>query len=362
VTLGFRQQLSHATNSRPNRDTFGRDPRPAAGNAELNMVQPFASGSVSLRLYPHNDLDAPAIVDELRAQAVLGIQHGFDGVMTAEHHGGFAGYLPNPVQAAGWCLEAMPHGWAAPCPMLLPLRPTALVAEEIAWLASRFPDRVGLGVAAGALRDDFEIMDSTLDDLTPRFAAGLETIAGMLSGRRPGRLVADPAIKRCSAHPVPMVSAAMGFTAVRRAAHNDVGLVFDSLSSPARARELSDAFREAGGTGPCVIIRRAWLGEPPRDRMDRQLDVYRNYSSAAAQTHWEGDQLAAGVDEAEVAERLADAVLAAGAESVNLRVHVPGISPAEAREQIARLGEEVLPPLRVALAPTITQSGRTLHL
>jgi alkanesulfonate monooxygenase SsuD/methylene tetrahydromethanopterin reductase-like flavin-dependent oxidoreductase (luciferase family) len=312
----------------------------------------FAPGSVSLRLYPHNDLAAPAILDELRAQATLGVEHGFDGVMTAEHHGGFAGYLPNPLQVAGWVLEAMPTGWAAPCPMLLPLRPAALVAEEIAWLSARFPGRVGLGVAAGALRDDFEIMDSTLDDLAARFAAGLETVAGMLSGRDPGRLADDPAIRRCHEHPVPVVSAAMGFTAVRRAARNHVGLVFDSLSNPSRARELSDAYREAGGTGPRVIIRRAWLGEPPRDRMDHQLDVYRSYSSTAAQSHWQGDQLAGGDDPAAVAKSLVDAVSAAGADSLNLRVHVPGVSPQEARDQIARLGREVVPRVRDALFPS----------
>src|SRR5437870_11136035 len=111
----------------------------------------FAPGSISFRAYPHAGLDAPAIVVELRVQAALACTHGFDGVMTSEHHGGFHGYLPNPLQAAGWCLEAMNAGWAAPAPLLLPLRPPALVAEEIAWLAARFPGRVGLGVASGAL-------------------------------------------------------------------------------------------------------------------------------------------------------------------------------------------------------------------
>lgn len=312
-------------------------------------TQPFAPGTVSLRLYPHNDLPAPQVVEELRAQAALGAAHGFDGMMTAEHHGGFAGYLPNPLQIAGWLLEAMPHGWAAPCPMLLPLRPAALVAEEIAWLAARFPDRVGLGVAAGALRDDFEIMDSTLDDLANRFAAGLEVVAGMLSGRDPGRLADDPAIRRCKDHPVPVLSAAMGFTAVRRAARNEVGLVFDSLSAPSRARELADAYRDAGGAQPCVVIRRAWVGEPPRDRIEQQVDVYRGYSSNAAQAHWQGDQLAGDTDASAVADALADAVLAAGADSVNLRVHVPGVSPGEARDQIEKLGNEVVPRLRAAL-------------
>ncbi len=87
--------------------------------------------------------------------------------MTSEHHGGFGGYLPNPQQAAGWLLDAMPTGWAAACPLLLPLKPAALVAEEAAWLAARFPGRVGLGLATGSLVDDFEIMGTDKVDLVP---------------------------------------------------------------------------------------------------------------------------------------------------------------------------------------------------
>src|SRR5215471_7032539 len=136
----------------------------------------FAPASVSFRSYPHDDLDPPAILEEMCAQAALAIDQGFDGVMTSEHHGGFAGYLPNPLQLAGFLLDAMPAGWAAPCPLLLPLRPAALVAEETAWLAARFPERVGLGVAAGALKDDFEIMGLPMDSRAARFSAGLEEL------------------------------------------------------------------------------------------------------------------------------------------------------------------------------------------
>src|SRR5580704_5435005 len=72
----------------------------------------------------------------------------------------------------------MDRGWAAPCPLLLPLRPAALVAEEVAWLAARHPGRVGVGLAAGSLVDDFEIMGLTKDNLTGRFADGLALAAG----------------------------------------------------------------------------------------------------------------------------------------------------------------------------------------
>src|SRR5581483_10770150 len=130
--------------------------RAMTGTNERSRV--FATGSVSLRCYAPDGDDAEFVVNELCDQARLAVEHGFDGVMTAEHHGGFPGYLPNPVQLAGFLLAAMPVGWAAPCPVLLPLRPTALVAEEVAWLAARYPDRVGVGVAAGCLERDFEVV------------------------------------------------------------------------------------------------------------------------------------------------------------------------------------------------------------
>src|SRR5215475_7883532 len=179
------------------------------GHAQLT-TSPFAAGSVSFRSYPHRLLDAPAVVDELRGQAALAVAHGFDGVMTSEHHGGFAGYLPNPLQLAGFLLDAMPAGWAAPCPLLLPLRPSALVAEEIAWLAARFPGRVGLGVAAGALPADFDVMHVPMDALAQRFTAGFEELAGILDGSAAGVLADDPAIRALRERPVPVLSAAMG--------------------------------------------------------------------------------------------------------------------------------------------------------
>ena len=83
----------------------------------------FGPGSIAMRIYPHPELSAPDMITEMRTQARLAVEQGFDGVMLAEHHGGFAGYLPNPLQMAGWLLENMPGGWAAPCPMILPLRP-----------------------------------------------------------------------------------------------------------------------------------------------------------------------------------------------------------------------------------------------
>jgi len=304
----------------------------------------LSAGSISLRLYPHPELGATGIVDELQVQAALAAAAGFDGVMTSEHHGGFAGYLPNPVQAAGWALEAMdaacrPPAWAAPCPLLLPLRPASLVIEELAWMAARFAGRVGLGVAAGSLVDDFTIMGLTKDDLTARFAAAFATVADALSGRDAGPLAGDVAVAACRQSPVPVVAAAMSRVAVGRAAGLGAGILLDSLSGPERARTLVDAYRQAGGTGAAVLIRRVWVGRPPAEQVARQVERYRGYAEPAAQAHWTADQLVTGPDAATVTDGLAAVLEATGADACNLRVHAAGV-PAEAvRDQIDALAD-----------------------
>jgi alkanesulfonate monooxygenase SsuD/methylene tetrahydromethanopterin reductase-like flavin-dependent oxidoreductase (luciferase family) len=306
-------------------------------------------GSVSMRLYPHNELAATEIVSELAAQARLASEHGFDGVMTSEHHGGFAGYLPNPLQVCSWLLDAMPDGWAAPCPLLLPLRPVALLAEEVAWLDARFPGRVAVGVAPGALPLDFEVAEVPFDENMRRFRADLPRLVAMLSGHDLGPLAGDPALRAHAGAPVPVVSTAMSEAAVRRAATVGAGILFDGATVVDRLAELSNAYLAAGGTGRRVLIRRVWLGDPPREAFDRQLDLYRSYSSRAAQEHWRDNGFVCHDDSATLADELAEAVRTARADAVNLRVHVPGVSPEAARAQIAALGEHVVGRLRERL-------------
>jgi hypothetical protein len=140
----------------------------------------------------------------------------------------------------------------------------------------------------------------------------------------------------------------MGFTAVRRAAAAGAGLLFDSMSPPERVRRLTDAYRASGGDGACVLIRRAWVGPPPTDLLERQLDVYRSYSPASAQAHWNADEVLTASTAEEVAEQLATVAADAGANAVNLRIHVPGVTPDTARDQITRLAGAI-EPLRTAL-------------
>src|SRR5579872_5209423 len=106
--------------------------------------------------------------------------------MTSEHHGGFPNYVPNPLLAAIWVLEATARIWAAPCPLVLPLRPVAQVAEDLAWTHHRFPGRVGAGVCAGALPVDFELAGVPMEEMFPRYRRATAELAEILAGRPSG--------------------------------------------------------------------------------------------------------------------------------------------------------------------------------
>jgi hypothetical protein len=168
----------------------------------------------------------------------------------------------------------------------------------------------------------------------------MATVSGMLLGRDAGVLSDDPAIRQCATDPVPVVSAAMSPAACRRAADAGVGLLFDSLTKIVRCRELVDIYREAGGVGPMALIRRAWPGAGHGDRHKDQLRLYSSYASSTAVEHWSDDQPAGG-DAASIAQVLAEQVDAVGATCLNIRVHTPGMAPAEARDHIAALADVV---------------------
>lgn len=309
---------------------------------------PLAPGSVSLRLYPH-DLTAADQVRLLREHARLAAEAGFDGVMVSEHHADFPGYLPNPTQLAGFLLDAMPRGWAAPCPLLLPIKPYALVVEDLAWLDAAYPGRVGVGFAAGALPVDFELAEVPFDQIIDRFKAALPKAVDALRGSDPSPLGADRAVKALAESPLPMAVATQSVGAVRRAARHELAVLYDSIQGADVSKRLSDAYEEAGGSRAKILIRRVWVGEPPTDQMASQMAHYRSYASEQAQGNWgAGDQLIVGATPDEAAARLGAVMAASNCDTINIRVHVKGLSPQQVEGQIDMYGQH-LPVFREAI-------------
>jgi len=310
---------------------------------------PFGHGAVSLRLYAQTGATANEIVDALLAQARAADAAGFDGITVSEHHGGFAGYLPVPLQVAGWVLDACPNVWAAPAPLLLTLRPAGLVAEEVAWLAARHRGRVGVGVAAGSLAQDFDIAGAVLDDrLGAHFGEALAVLAPALRGQPDGPLAGDQAVTALADRPVPLVAAAMSRAAVRRAVAAGAGVLSDSLSTRDRIATIFSWYREEGGTGPRVVTRWVWIGTADAGRLATESDRYAGYTPVDRQKDWaDRFDVVTGSPE-EVADGLRQVVRHTGATALNLRVHIAGAEANEVLDQVGRIGAEVLPALALA--------------
>ena len=212
---------------------------------------PFCPGTTSLGLYT-NPAAPGVMLDRLFAQAAAASLVGLAGVTISEHHGGFPGYVPNPVQLAGWMLDRVPTVWCAACPLLLTLRPPVTVAEELCWMSALHPGRVGVGFAPGYLAADFELFDQDVGQRADQFSKRLLTTAAIITGRGWRSLDADPAVASTSDSPVPFVAAAGSPRAARRAAEAGGGILTDSLAPMDRVRTLFDVYDEAGGRGPRV--------------------------------------------------------------------------------------------------------------
>ncbi len=318
-------------------------------------LKPLGRGSVSLRVYPL-DLPPRQIVTDIALQALLAEEAGFDGCMFAEHHGGFPNYLPNPLLAATWALEGTNRIWAAPCPLLLPLRPVTQVVEDLVWSHHRFPGRVGVGVGAGSFPVDFDMAGVPLAELFPRYRQALAVLTEALAGRAAGSLADDPGVAALEGGEIPVVAGVQTVATTRRAARLGMGVLYNSLQTEAAVREQNDAYVDEGGEGSRILIRRLWIGPPPTANVEAQMARYRDAATKHEATaritdRWTTDTgLIAAPDGVTAAERLFESMVRSGCDAVNIRVFLAGLSPAQVHEQIGRHGAETVPRLRQLLA------------
>jgi alkanesulfonate monooxygenase SsuD/methylene tetrahydromethanopterin reductase-like flavin-dependent oxidoreductase (luciferase family) len=308
-------------------------------------MRPFQSGSVSFGLHAV-DGDAEEQARTLVEQARVAEQAGFDGVTLSEHHGGFRGYMGQPLLASTWILAATQQIWAGPAPYLIGLRNPRLVAEELGWSAARFPGRFGAALAPGYTRSDYELLGASFEDRAKRFAEGLAVIADTLQGNTDAR--SDPAIASWAQRPAPLLSAANSTPAVQRAAVLGLGILFPGGEPRERLAGLIERYREAGGAGPVVKIRTLWLGAPPAGALEERDRMYREAAAAAGirQTNGFAEPFVHGS-----AERILDEVgqdfELLDIDGVNVRFFLPGIGHHDVVDQLEQFGSAVLPQLHL---------------
>jgi hypothetical protein len=198
-------------------------------------------------------------------------------------------------------------------------------------------------------------MGMDVKEAGPRFKAELPKVARLLRGEELQGLEGDRALARLADRPIPVLSAASSPEACRRAASCQVGILLDGMTSSEQAARLCVEYDRAGGAAGKALIRRVWIGEPLTELVAKQRRVYESY--APSSRSFGPDQTIVSTEPQVIAIKLHALMVATGASSLNLRVHLPGIGPAEIRAQISRLGREVLPELRSLLARPTGRAG-----
>ena len=316
--------------------------------------QPFAKGSISISLYIHG-LAAREAAAFLVDQAVVAEEAGFDGVTVSEHHAGVFEYVPQPLLAISWMLGATRRIWGAPCPMQLSIRKPMLVAEELAWLAARFPGRVGAGFGPGTptTPHDYIIGQIGFDERRKIFNQHLPVVADALRGRAPEPLDKDPAIRLCAEHPVPCLSTVGGPLGARRAAKAGVGMVPSSPETAETVRGYVREYKQAGGNGTIMLNRRAWFGPPDPGRMAAINARQKMRAGAEHYTDAPKPDFISSEDPDAMAKELVDIVIASDANALNIKFTSPDSMPAERLKQIEAFGRNVAPLFKKRMAQAL---------
>jgi alkanesulfonate monooxygenase SsuD/methylene tetrahydromethanopterin reductase-like flavin-dependent oxidoreductase (luciferase family) len=299
----------------------------------------LATGSISVGLYRRPD-EAPIVaLRSVCAEAKLAEEAGLDGVTLSEHHMGFREYFPNPLLISGFVLSETSSIWAGPMPMLLTLRPPAIVSEDVAWLAARYSGRVVAGFAAGNRPEEHALYEERGPDVFAAFDRGLRVVAESLGGYGDATasvLRGDPAVDSFRGR-IPMVSAGRSRAAARRAAKYGMGILHSPLSSPQEMRRQAEEYVSTGGRGRRVLIYSVCISA------SGQLT-----DELGAKGSW---TLAGTVEQ--VVDGLVSVIQQSGADALNLRFARTGSDPGGTREQIALLGASgALPAIRQALLST----------
>jgi alkanesulfonate monooxygenase SsuD/methylene tetrahydromethanopterin reductase-like flavin-dependent oxidoreductase (luciferase family) len=217
----------------------------------------------------------PALYAELRRDAQLAEELGYDAIWVAEHHFWYDGWCPQPLVAAASCLAATSQLRVGTAMHLLAQHDAATTSRDVSVLLACFGDRVDLGVALGYRDEEYD-------------AVGLaRNRRGRMMDDHLDRLLADQTAAWGVSAP-PVYVGGIADAAIRRAARRGLSLLLPNSLTPAEVAVKRDlAMTEATAAGRPLarlgMLVDVWVcrDEDAADRARERLVVhYREYAGA----------------------------------------------------------------------------------
>lgn len=213
---------------------------------------------------------------DLRHDARLAEDLGYDSIWVAEHHFWYDGWCPQPLLAAASALGATSSLRVGTAMLLLPQHDVSVISRDLGALITAHGDRIDLGVGLGYRDEEFDAVGIRRRERGRRMDAAL---AALLEHHR-----------QAWQGPPPVYVGGMADAAVQRAGRHGASLLLPNSLSPdeigrrrtAAAQAASAAGVTPGRTGMLVDV---WLTKDrtpqARDRaLDRLVTSYREYAGA----------------------------------------------------------------------------------
>ncbi|MFC5748458.1 LLM class flavin-dependent oxidoreductase [Actinomadura rugatobispora] len=213
---------------------------------------------------------------DLRDDARLAEELGYDTLWVAEHHFWYDGWCPQPLIAVASALAATSSLRVGTAMLLLPQHDVSVVSRDVGTLVAAYGDRLDLGVGLGYRDEEFDGVGVRRSERGRRMEAALTTLLKDHAGTWSG--------------PPPVYVGGLAEAAIRRAGRHGAGLLLPNSLTPDEidlrrtlaSQEAAAAGLTPGRTGMLVDV---WVTsdgtQESRDRvLDRLVTHYREYAGA----------------------------------------------------------------------------------
>jgi len=305
--------------------------------------------------------DPGALYERFAHDAALAERLGFRSIWSAEHRAWYDGWCPALVHAQAYAAartERVRFGHAI---LLVPQHDPVRLARSLATLDRLSGGRIDLGAGLGHRDAEFDMMGLRRDRRGRLMDTALDTLAAVWAGEHGD---APPAQR-----PGPPVwVGGMAPQAIARAASRGHGLILPQTLRPAELRRIVDDYHaQASRAGTVGALRDVWIESDPHRAKAFRRRVDTHFREEAG-SWWvlkgrvgfsQPEQLErqlARISETEAVgppERVVEelnALYAAGAEFLVLRVNFDFVERAELHEQLHALAELVVPLLEPTAA------------